>query len=111
MSDDPILEQVKAIVTRIAGSTRAPARLDADTPLGEGGLWLDSLDLFEAILACEEGFGVQIEAETDATIRSTLPKGTIRVPSPLSKGRNVLPLQLRSATRVATPCRSTRSAE
>jgi len=67
MGDDPILEQVKAIVTRIAGPTRAAARLDADTLLGEGGLWLDSLDLFEAILACEEGFGVQIEAEADAT--------------------------------------------
>jgi hypothetical protein len=29
--------------------------------------WLDSLDLFEAILACEEGFGVQIDAEANAT--------------------------------------------
>jgi len=67
MIDDPILERVKAIVTRIAGPTRTPTYIGGDTPLGEGGLWLDSLDLFEAILACEEGFGVQIDAEANAT--------------------------------------------
>ena len=67
MGDDPILERVKAIVTKIAGPTRTPPRVDAKTPLGEDGLWLDSLDLFEAILACEEGFGVQIDAGAEAT--------------------------------------------
>lgn len=67
MGDDPILERVKEIVTRIAGPTRTPVHVDGDTPLGESGFWLDSLDLFEAILACEEGFGVQIDAEANAT--------------------------------------------
>ena len=67
MIEDAILEQVKAIVTRIAGPTRTPTHVSGDTPLGEGGLWLDSLDLFEAILACEAGFGVQIDGEANAT--------------------------------------------
>jgi len=67
MTEDPVLERVKDIVVEIAGPTRAREDVGADTALGEGGLWLDSLDLFEAILACEEAFGVLIDADAEVT--------------------------------------------
>ena len=65
MTDDLILERVKAIVTRIAGPARTPEHVSSDTALGEDGFWLDSLDLFEVILACEEEFGIRVASDTD----------------------------------------------
>jgi acyl carrier protein len=67
MPEDPILERVSEILAEIAGPTRTPADAGADTPLGEGGFWLDSLDLFEAILACEQAFGTPIDAGSDVS--------------------------------------------
>jgi acyl carrier protein len=49
-------DRVRGIVVRIAGPERVPANLEPDTPLGEGGLWLDSVELLEVILACERAF-------------------------------------------------------
>ncbi len=65
MTDDLILERVKTIVARIAGPARTPEHVSGDTALGENGLWLDSLDLFEVILACEEEFGVRLGSDAD----------------------------------------------
>jgi len=65
MTEDLVLQRVKAIVMRIAGPARAPERVGEDTGLGEDGLWLDSLDLFEVILACEEEFGVRLDVDAD----------------------------------------------
>jgi acyl carrier protein len=50
-------------VARIAGPARTRGHVSGDTALGEDRLWLDSLDLFEVILACEEEFGVRIGAD------------------------------------------------
>ena len=71
MTSDLTVERVKTIVARIAGPARTPGHVSADTALGEGGLWLDSLDLFEVILACEEEFGVRIGADA-ATVAEAL---------------------------------------
>jgi acyl carrier protein len=65
VSDDRGLARVRTIVAQIAGPARTPERVDARTPLGENGFWLDSLDLFEVILACEEAFGVRVDADAD----------------------------------------------
>jgi acyl carrier protein len=61
------LEQVQAIVTRIAGPDRSPPGAGPDTLLRDGGFWLDSVDLLEAMIACEAEFEVVFDPETDFT--------------------------------------------
>lgn len=61
MTDDPILDRVQAIVARIAGPGRTPPDASPDTPLGEEGFWLDSLDLLDVIVACENEFGTVLD--------------------------------------------------
>jgi hypothetical protein len=49
----------------VAGAGRVPAAASAACPLGPNGFWFDSIDLMDAILACEEVFGIRFEPETD----------------------------------------------
>lgn len=68
---DSVLGRVQEVVARTAGPARTPSDAGPDTPLGEGGFWLDSLDLVEVVVACETEFAVTFEGETDLT-RETL---------------------------------------
>lgn len=68
MIDDPTLEGIQAIVTRIAD--RSPVGAGPDTPLTEGGFDLDSLHLLRTILACEETFQVVFDPDTDFTAQT-----------------------------------------
>jgi acyl carrier protein len=67
-----------AILTRVAGHDRTPARVGVETPIGENGLWLDSVDLVEVVLACEETFAVELDpsslyaAKGDLTVAQVL---------------------------------------
>ncbi len=54
---DSTLSRVLDIVTRIAGPTRQPPGPGPETRLAGGGFWLDSIDLLELMLACDETFG------------------------------------------------------
>lgn len=65
MNQDQLLDQVQTIVIKIAGPHRTPADVGPGTPLGEGGFWLDSLGLFEVIIACETEFGIIFDAGLD----------------------------------------------
>ena len=67
---DSILERVQRVVARTAGPARTPPDAGPDTPLGEAGFWLDSLDLVEVAVACEYEFGVAFEGEKDLTPES-----------------------------------------
>jgi acyl carrier protein len=67
MTPDLLLARVLAIVAGIAGEGRSPASVGPDTPLTEGGFWLDSVALLEVILACEEEFEIVFDPETDLT--------------------------------------------
>lgn len=67
MTSDPTLEQVQAIIMRIAGPERSTADAGPDTPLREGGFAFDSVHLLRAILACENAFEVVFDPETDFT--------------------------------------------
>ena len=67
MTGGSLPEQVRQVVARIAGPARTPSDAGPDTPLGAGGFWLDSLDLVEVIVACEEEFAVTFEGESDLT--------------------------------------------
>jgi acyl carrier protein len=62
MSD--ILDRVQVIVARVAGD-RAPAKASPDTPLDDQGYGLDSVDVLELLLACEEEFGVRLDEDLD----------------------------------------------
>jgi acyl carrier protein len=64
------LEAVQLVVARIAGAHRSPPGAGPDTPLTDGGFWLDSVHLLETILACEESFGVVFDPETDFSDRT-----------------------------------------
>ena len=66
----PTLEQVAAIVARIAEPQHGSVVAGPDTPLTDGGFWLDSVQLLETIIACEDTFGVIFDPETDLTDES-----------------------------------------
>jgi acyl carrier protein len=70
MTDDAILARVHAVVAGIAGASRTREDAGPDTPLGASGFWLDSLDLVEVVVACEQEFGVTFDGETDVTPES-----------------------------------------
>jgi acyl carrier protein len=57
------LEGLQALVGRVAGFT--PPDAGPDTPLIDGGFWLDSVRLLEAIIECEVEFGVTFDPESD----------------------------------------------
>ena len=62
-----VVERVRMVVVQVAGPTRTPPDAGPDTPLGDGGFWLDSVDLVEVVVACEGEFAVSFEGETDLT--------------------------------------------
>jgi acyl carrier protein len=70
MSDAALLARVQALVSLTAGAARTPANAGPDTPLARGGFWLDSVDLVEVVVACEQEFDVTFEGETDLTPES-----------------------------------------
>lgn len=67
-----ILGRVEKIVRELAGSARTSGPLNADTPLRDGGLWLDSVALLELVVAVEREFGVDFEPTdlSDASLRT-----------------------------------------
>lgn len=77
MTRTATLEEVVCIVERTAGSDRSPAGAGRDTPLADGGFWLDSVDLLETVLACEEAFGVVFDSGVDFDDQSLKTVGTL----------------------------------
>ena len=59
---DRVLSRIVALAVGIAGHGRGPSSPDSLTPLGQGGFWLDSVDMLELVLACEVEFAVTFEA-------------------------------------------------
>jgi acyl carrier protein len=64
---DPVFETIRALVARIARPGRVPAHCDPETRLSEGGFWLDSVELLEVVVACEEEFRIVFDATRDLT--------------------------------------------
>lgn len=64
---DAVLQRVQAIVTAVAGDRRVPPGAGPDTPLGDEGYWLDSMDVLEVILACEQEFAMRLDQEFHLT--------------------------------------------
>jgi len=64
MSEQADVARLVEILTEVAGPDRTPERVSADTPLNEGGFWLDSADLLEVLLGCEAAFSVNLDPST-----------------------------------------------
>jgi acyl carrier protein len=64
---DALLARVTDVGVRTAGAARTPADAGPDTPLGEAGFWLDSVDLVELIVSCEVEFEIIFDGENDLT--------------------------------------------
>jgi acyl carrier protein len=56
-------DDVRAGVYAILEARNRGLKLRIDTPLGSGGLGLDSIALVEVLLQCEDRFGVDVTAE------------------------------------------------
>jgi acyl carrier protein len=68
MTDQNLVRQtLRALVARVAGARRAATAPPGDAPLGEGGWWLDSLELLEVVVGCETEFGIVFEPSRDLT--------------------------------------------
>ena len=65
MDNKAMLEGLCAIMARVVGAPRVPADAGADTPLSDGGLWLDSMELLQVVLACEGQFGITFKPAED----------------------------------------------
>jgi acyl carrier protein len=54
---DETFLRTRAIIERIAGRQRTPAVVTRETRLADG-FWLDSVELLEVVMTCEEEFGI-----------------------------------------------------
>jgi len=73
----PTLERVLSIVSGVAGAHRSPPGAGRETPLTDGGFWLDSVELLEIVLACEEAFGIVFDSTADLTDESLSTVGSL----------------------------------
>ena len=62
--DADLLAATRAIIERIAGPSRTPPGIGPETPLADG-LWLDSIELLEVVVACESEFGIVFDEAND----------------------------------------------
>jgi acyl carrier protein len=61
---DDTLGRTRAILERIAGPQRTPGAVTPHTRLGDG-FWLDSVELLEVVIACEQEFGIVFSESGD----------------------------------------------
>lgn len=93
MTDErTLVDHLREIVTGIVGDARVPADADDNTPLAEGGYWLDSVELLQVIVACEDSFEITFEPGEDLIGAELRSLGTLakvirrRSASPASPG-------------------------
>ena len=65
MTNATVLGRLMALLGRIAGADRTPVDAGPETPIREGGFWLDSVALLELIVAAETEFGVEFDPTRD----------------------------------------------
>jgi acyl carrier protein len=53
-----VIDQLVDIIRRVAGEARMTAEIDDNTALADGGFWLDSVEVLQVILACEDAFEI-----------------------------------------------------
>ena len=71
------MDRVLEVVSRIAGSHRTPPDAAASTRLWGGGFWLDSIDLLDLMLACDEAFGPVFQSAPRSVMASVKTVGDL----------------------------------
>jgi len=61
----------------VAGPARIPANPGENTPLRDGGFWLDSLALLELVVACEAEFDLDFDPATDLSEATLATAGSL----------------------------------
>ena len=74
---DPLREAVRGLVSRVAGPSRTPPETGADHALSGAGFWLDSVELLEVVVTCEEEFGITFDATRDLADGALSTLGTL----------------------------------
>src|SRR5262249_39152127 len=64
---DSTLVAILAVVEQVAGPRRIPPDVGPETRFSEGGFWLDSVELLQVVVACEERFAIVFGATQDLT--------------------------------------------
>ena len=65
MDDETLLDRLRQLIGNVIGGERMPSGVGADVALGEGGLWLDSVELLQVTVAAEAEFGIIFEPAKD----------------------------------------------
>lgn len=65
MDDGTLLEKLRGILVQVIGAARVPSDVGSGTALGDGGLWLDSVEVLQVVLASEAEFGMTFEPAED----------------------------------------------
>jgi acyl carrier protein len=77
MTAPSVLQQVLTIVSTVAGPQRTPPNAGAETPLADDGYWLESVELLEVLIACEEAFNLDFDPDVDVTDETLRSVGTL----------------------------------
>jgi acyl carrier protein len=77
MTSPSILEKVMVIVAAVAGPRRTPPGAGPETPLAQDGYWLESVELLEVLVACEEAFDLDFDPDLDVTEDTLRSVGTL----------------------------------
>jgi acyl carrier protein len=64
---DPLLVEIRDLVEAVAGPRRVPSHVGPETRLSEGGFWLDSIELLQVVVACEERFAIVFDPTRELT--------------------------------------------
>src|SRR5262249_49452214 len=60
-----VLERLRKIIVEVIGTARVPPDVGPEVALGDGGLWLDSVEVLQVVLASESEFGITFEPGED----------------------------------------------
>lgn len=77
MTPQGVVDRVLSIVSAVAGPRRTPPDAGADTRLAEDGYWLESVELLEVLVACEETFNIDFDPDLDVTQETLRSIGTL----------------------------------
>jgi acyl carrier protein len=63
-ADEATLAATRGIIEQVIGPARTPKDAGPDSRLGDG-FWLDSVELLEVIVACEQAFGIEFDDDSE----------------------------------------------
>jgi acyl carrier protein len=76
VTTDPWIDRTRAVIARVVGTSRVAADSGAETRLTDG-YWLDSVELLEVLIACEQEFGIVFEETRDFAEGSLVTLGSL----------------------------------